>query len=138
MGTATVRGYQGNDRNNVVNSNLAACIKHYMGYGVPVSGKDRTPAVISEIDLREKHFEPFRKAIVEGGALSLMVNSGTINGVSTHADYRLITEWIKEDLNFDGVIITDWADVQNLLSRDRITSDYKGAVKAAINAGIDL
>ncbi len=138
MGTATVRGYQGSDRNRVLNSNLAACIKHFMGYGVPVSGKDRTPAVISEADLREKHFEPFRAAIEEGGALSLMVNSGIINGVSTHADYRLITEWIKEDLGFDGVIVTDWADVQNLYTRDRITSDYRNAVKAAVNAGIDM
>ena len=138
MGTVTVQGYQGYDRNRVINSNLAACIKHYMGYGVPVSGKDRTPAVISEIDLREKHFEPFRSAIIEGGALSLMVNSGIINGVSTHADYRLITEWIKEDLEFDGVIVTDWADVQNLYSRDNISEDYKGAVKIAINSGIDM
>lgn len=138
MGAATVLGYQGSDRNKVLNSNLAACIKHFMGYGVPVSGKDRTPAVISEADLREKHFEPFRAAIEEGGALSLMVNSGIINGVSTHADYRLITEWIKEDLGFDGVIVTDWADVQNLYTRDRITSDYRNAVKAAVNAGIDM
>ena len=138
MGVAAVRGYQGDNKNNVHNSKLAACIKHFMGYGVPVSGKDRTPAVISEIELREKHFEPFRAAIVEGGALSLMVNSGIINGVSTHADYRLMTEWVKEDLNFDGVIVTDWADVQNLYSRDYTTEDYKGAVKAAINAGIDM
>ncbi|MDD4696764.1 MAG: glycoside hydrolase family 3 N-terminal domain-containing protein [Fermentimonas sp.] len=138
MGTIVVRGYQGDNRNSVENSYLAACIKHYMGYGVPVSGKDRTPAVISESELREKYFEPFRNAIVEGGALSLMVNSGIINGVSTHADYRLITEWIKEDLEFDGVVVTDWADVQNLYTRDRISEDYKDAVKAAINAGIDM
>ena len=112
--------------------------KHYMGYGVPVSGKDRTPATISESELREKHFEPFRASIVEGGALSLMANSGIVNGVSTHADYRLLTEWVKKDLNFDGVIVSDWADVQNLLSRDRIAASYKEAVKMAINAGIDL
>jgi beta-glucosidase len=138
MGTATVRGYQGSDRNSVRNSNIAACLKHYLGYGVPVSGKDRTPAVISESELREKFYEPFRAAIVDGGALSIMVNSGIINGVSTHADYRLLTEWIKEDLGFDGVIVTDWADVQNLYTRDNISKDYKGAVKAAINAGIDM
>ncbi len=138
MAVASVIGFQGINPNSVGKKRIAACIKHYMGYGVPVSGKDRTPAVISEIDLREKHFEPFRASIVEGGALSLMANSGIINGVSTHADYRLLTEWIKEDLNFDGVIVTDWADIQNLLSRDRLTQDYKGAVKMAINAGIDL
>ncbi len=138
MAVASVKGFQGTDRNHVGNRYIAACVKHYMGYGVPVSGKDRTPAIISESELREKYFEPFRASIVEGGALSLMVNSGIINGVSTHADYRLLTEWLKEDLDFDGVIVTDWADVQNLRSRDRISTDYKGAVKAAINAGIDL
>lgn len=138
MAVASVKGFQGENTNNVGEKRIAACIKHYMGYGVPVSGKDRTPAVISEIDLREKYFEPFRASIIEGGALSLMANSSIINGVSTHADYRLLTEWIKEDLNFDGVIVTDWADIQNLLSRDRLTQDYKGAVKMAINAGIDL
>jgi len=138
MAVASVRGFQGKDRNSVGKDRIAACIKHYMGYGVPVSGKDRTPAVISESDLREKFFEPFRASIVDGGALSLMVNSGIINGVSTHSDYRLITEWLKEDLNFDGVIVTDWADVQNLLSRDHIAKDYKDAIRIAINAGIDM
>ncbi len=138
MAVASVKGFQGLNRNQVGNRSIAACIKHYMGYGVPVSGKDRTPAVIAENELREKHFEPFRAAIVEGGALSLMANSGVVNGVSTHADYRLLTEWVKEDLHFDGVIVTDWADVQNLLSRDRVAVDYKEAVKTAINAGVDL
>lgn len=138
MAIASVRGFQGEDMNSVGSQNIAACLKHYLGYGVPVSGKDRTPAIISESDLREKFFEPFRAAIVDGNALSVMVNSGIINGVSTHADYRLLTEWLKNDLNFDGVVVTDWADVQNLLSRDHIATDYKGAVKAAINAGIDM
>ncbi|MFA5555348.1 MAG: glycoside hydrolase family 3 N-terminal domain-containing protein, partial [Phycisphaerae bacterium] len=138
MGTAVVRGYQGENRNFIGSNNVAACLKHYVGYGVPVSGKDRTPAVISDNDLREKFFEPFRAAIVEGGALSVMVNSGIINGVSTHADYRLLTEWLKEDLNFDGVIVTDWADVQNLLSRDHIVHSYREAVRVSINAGIDM
>ena len=138
MAVASVRGFQGKDRNSVGKDWIAACIKHYMGYGVPVSGKDRTPAVISESDLRGKFFEPFRASIVDGGALSLMVNSGIINGVSTHSDYRLLTEWLKEDLNFDGVIVTDWADVQNLLSRDHIAKDYRDAIRIAINAGIDM
>lgn len=138
MGLAVVRGYEGDDRNRIGRNHIAACLKHYLGYGVPVSGKDRTPAVISESDLREKFFEPFRATVVEGGALSVMVNSGIINGVSSHADFRLITQWLKEDLNFDGVVVTDWADVQNLLSRDRIAHDYKEAVQLAINAGIDM
>lgn len=138
MGLATVRGYEGDDRNSIGENHIASCLKHYLGYGVPVSGKDRTPAIISESDLREKFFEPFRNAVVEGGALSVMVNSGIINGVSSHADFRLITQWLKEDLDFDGVVVTDWADVQNLLSRDRIAHDYKEAVQLAINAGIDM
>ncbi len=138
MAVASTIGFQGNDRNSVGNQHIAACLKHYMGYGVPVTGKDRTPALISESELREKYFEPFRAAIVEGGALSVMVNSGIINGVSTHADYRLITQWLKEDLGFDGVIVTDWADVANLLNRDHVAADYKGAVKTAIMAGIDM
>ena len=138
MAVASVKGYQGADRNSIGYNNVAACLKHYLGYGVPVSGKDRTPAVISITDMREKFFEPFRAAVVEGGALSVMVNSGIINGVSSHADYPLITKWLKEDLKFDGVVVTDWADVQNLLSRDHIVKDYKDAVKTAINAGIDI
>ena len=138
MGTAVVRGYQGNNHNAVGPNHTAACLKHYVGYGVPTSGKDRTPAIIAENDLREKFFEPFRAAIVDGNALSIMVNSGMINGVSTHADYRLLTQWLKEDLDFDGVVVTDWADVQNLLSRDHIAHNYRDAVREAINAGIDM
>ena len=137
MGLASVRGYQGGDRNHIERNHVTVSLKHYMGYGVPYSGKDRTPAVISECDLREKHFEPFRAA-VEAGALSIMVNSGIVNNVNTHADYRLLTEWLKKDLNFDGVIVTDWADVQNLLSRDHIAKDYRDAIRIAINAGIDM
>ncbi len=137
MGLASVRGYQGDNSNHVDPNHVAVSLKHYMGYGVPFSGKDRTPAVITENDLREKHFEPFRAA-VEAGALSIMVNSGIVNNVNGHANYRLLTEWLKEDLNFDGVIVTDWADVQNLLSRDHIAKDYRDAVRIAINAGIDM
>ncbi|VBB43693.1 Beta-glucosidase BoGH3B [uncultured Paludibacter sp.] len=137
MAVSSVKGYQGENKNHIGKTNIAACLKHYMGYGVPVSGKDRTPAVISESDLREKFFEPFRAA-VEAGALSVMINSGIINGVSTHSDSRLITKWLKEDLNFDGVVVTDWADLPNLFTRDHIAKNYTEAVKIAINAGIDM
>ena len=137
MAIASVRGYQGTDKNSIEKNNVAACLKHYMGYGVPVSGKDRTPALIAENELREKYFEPFRAAI-NAGALSVMVNSGIINNVPTHTDGRLINGWLKEELGFDGVVVTDWADVQNLLSRDRMAADYAEAVKIAINAGIDM
>ena len=137
MALASLKGFQGDDYNNIGKNHVAVSLKHYMGYGVPVSGKDRTPAIISESDLREKFFEPFRQAI-EAGALSVMINSGHINGVSTHADHRLLTEWVKEDLNYDGVLITDWNDVENLAFRDHIASDFKDAIRISINAGIDL
>ena len=137
MALASLKGFQGDDYNNIGKNHVAVSLKHYMGYGVPVSGKDRTPAIISESDLREKFFEPFRRAI-EAGALSVMINSGHINGVSTHADHRLLTEWVKKDLNYDGVLITDWNDVENLAFRDHIASDFKDAIRISINAGIDL
>lgn len=137
MASASVRGYQGTDRNNISQNNIAACLKHYMGYGVPVSGKDRTPALIAENDLREKFFEPFRAAVANG-ALSVMVNSGIINNINTHADKRLISEWLKRDLNFDGVVVTDWADMKNLFTRDHIAKNYTEAVKITINSGIDM
>ena len=137
MGKASVRGFQGSDPNHIGEYNVAACMKHYMGYGVPVSGKDRTPSSISRSDMREKHFAPFLVAIRQG-ALSVMVNSGVDNGVPFHANRELLTEWLKEDLNWDGMIVTDWADINNLCTRDHIAATKKEAVKIAINAGIDM
>lgn len=112
-------------------------MKHYMGYGVPVSGKDRTPSSISRSDMREKHFAPFLEAI-RHGALSVMVNSGVDNGIPFHANHELLTEWLKEGLNWDGMIVTDWADINNLCTRDHIAATKKEAIKIAINAGIDM
>ena len=137
MGKASVRGFQGSDPNHIGEYNVAACMKHYMGYGVPVSGKDRTPSSISRSDMREKHFAPFLAAIRQG-ALSVMVNSGVDNGMPFHANRELLTEWLKEDLNWDGMIVTDWADINNLCTRDHIAATKKEAVKIAINAGIDM
>lgn len=137
MGKAAVSGFQGNNPNNLGEYNVAACLKHYMGYGVPVSGKDRTPSSISRSDMREKHFAPFMES-ARNGALSVMVNSGVDNGIPFHANRELLTEWLKEDLNWDGMIVTDWADINNLYSRDHIASSKKEAIKIAINAGIDM
>jgi beta-glucosidase len=137
MGKASVRGFQGSDPKHIGEYNVAVCMKHYMGYGVPVSGKDRTPSSISRSDMREKHFAPFLAAIRQG-ALSVMVNSGVDNGVPFHANRELLTEWLKEDLNWDGMIVTDWADINNLCTRDHIAATKKEAVKIAINAGIDM
>lgn len=137
MGKAAVKGFQGDNPNKIGKYNLSACLKHYMGYGVPVSGKDRTPSSISKSDMREKHFAPFYAAIREG-ALSVMVNSGIDNGMPFHANKEYLTKWLKDDLNWDGVIVTDWADINNLCVRDRIAATKKEAIKIAINAGIDM
>lgn len=137
MGKAAVIGFQGDNPNHIGEYNVAACMKHYMGYGVPVSGKDRTPSSISRSDMREKHFAPFLTAI-RSGALSVMVNSGIDNGVPFHANREFLTEWLKEDLNWDGMIVTDWADINNLCTRDHIAATKKEAIKIAINAGIDM
>ena len=112
-------------------------MKHYMGYGVPVSGKDRTPSSISRSDMREKHFAPYLEAVRQG-ALSVMVNSGVDNGMPFHANKEYLTKWLKEDLNWDGMIVTDWADINNLCTRDHIAATKKEAIKIAINAGIDM
>ena len=137
MAIAEVSGMQGEDPNHVGPFNIAACAKHFMGYGVPVTGQDRTPASITPTDLREKHFEPFKEAL-NHGTLTLMVNSASNNGMPFHANHELLTKWVKEDLKWDGMIVTDWADINNLYTRERIASSKKEAVKLAINAGIDM
>ena len=137
MAEAEVKGYQGDDPNHLGKYNVAACVKHYMAYGAPFTGKDRTPAYLSPAMLREKYFEPFRAAI-QAGALTIMVNSSSINGVPVHASYEYLTQWLKEDLQWDGMIVTDWADINNLFTRERVAKDKKDAIRIAINAGIDM
>ena len=137
MAVAEVKGMQGDDPNHVGPYNIAACAKHFMGYGVPVTGQDRTPSSIAASELREKHFEPFKQAM-QAGALSIMVNSGSNNGMPFHCNTELLTTWVKEDLEWDGMIVTDWADIDNLYNRERVASSRKEAVKLAINAGIDM
>ncbi len=138
LGKAATLGFQGNDPNHIDQNHIAACLKHYMAYGVPVSGKDRTPASVVPSELREKHFAPFLTAIREGKALSIMVNSGSNNGVPFHANKELLTGWLKEGLNWDGMIVTDWADINNLYTRDKVAANKKEAIAMAINAGIDM
>ena len=121
----------------VQEGDVAACLKHYMAYGAPFSGKDRTPAILTEQDMREKYFRPFKEC-VEAGALSVMVNSASINGVPTHANKVLLTDGLKDGLDWDGMIVTDWADVNNLFTREHIAADRKEALALAINAGIDM
>ena len=137
MVEAAVKGYQGDDNNHLGMYNVATSVKHYFGYGAPFSGKDRTPAYISPQLLREKYFEPFRAAIM-AGALTIMVNSASVNGVPLHSSYEYLTKWLKDDLRWDGMIVTDWADINNLYTREKVAKDKKDAIRIAINAGIDM
>ena len=137
MAEAEVEGYQGKDPNHLGKYNVATSVKHYFAYGAPFTGKDRTPAYVSPQMLREKYFEPF-KAAIQAGALTIMVNSGSINGMPVHASYEYLTKWLKEDLGWDGMIVTDWADINNLFQRERVAKDKKDAIRIAINAGIDM
>ena len=137
MAVAEVLGMQGDDPNHIGPYNIAACAKHFMCYGVPVSGQDRTPSSVAASELREKHFEPFKEAM-QAGALSIMVNSSSNNGMPFHCNAELLTQWVKEELNWDGMIVTDWADIVNLYTRERVASSLKEAVKIAVNAGIDM
>jgi len=129
LGVELVKGYEGDS--NVISdvNHVAACLKHFLGYGTSESGKDRTPALIPDIELRERHL---------AGAHSIMVNSGLINGMPVHASYKLLTELLKQELGFRGLVVTDWADINNLYYRDRIAKDEKEAVMLAINAGVDM
>ena len=137
MAVEMVKGYQGEDPNHVGPYNVASCLKHYMAYGNPTSGQDRTPATINPIDLREKYFLPYKMAI-RAGALSVMVNSALVNGTPFHANKEFLTDWLKDELNWDGMIVTDWADIHNIWKRDHVAADYKEAIMLAVNAGIDM
>lgn len=137
MGKAMVYGFQGEAPNNIDQYHIATSMKHFMGYGVPWTGKDRTPAYISPADLREKHFAPFLAGL-QAGALTVMVNSASVNGVPMHANKEFLTGWLKEETGWDGVLITDWADINNLYTREMVAKDKKDALRIAINAGIDM
>lgn len=137
MSVAETVGAQGHDPNHIGLENVAVSIKHYLGYGATSSGKDRTPAYVAPDDLREKYFRPF-KDCMQAGALTLMVNSASINGVPVHASHEYLTEWAKEQLGWDGLAVTDWADINNLYTREHIAANKVEAVAAGINAGIDM
>ncbi len=137
MAVAETKALQGDDPSHIDEKHVAVSVKHFMAYGVPVSGKDRTPALVPENELREKYFRPFKDCL-EAGALTLMVNSASINGIPTHANKELLTGWVKNDLDWDGLIVTDWADINNLFERDHVAKDRKEALAMGINAGIDM
>ncbi len=137
MASALTRGLQGDDPNHIGMRNVAACLKHYMAYGAAVSGKDRTPSSVTQRDMMEKYFQPF-KACCEAGALSIMVNSANNDGIPFHCNKTLLTDWLKDGLQWDGMIVTDWADIDNIWKRDHAAANKKEAICLAINAGIDM
>ncbi len=137
MVVAEIKGYQGDDPNHIDQFHVGTSTKHYFAYGAPWTGKDRTPAYLSPQMIREKYFEPFKQAAL-AGTLTMMVNSASINGVPVHASYEYLTKWLKEDLGWDGFLVTDWADINNLFSREKVAKDKKDAIRIAINAGIDM
>ncbi len=138
LGVEMVKGYEGDGKEGAIDVNhVASCLKHFLGYSAAVSGKDRTPAILSENVLREYHLPSFQKAI-EAGARSIMVNSGLTNGLPLHADYNILTKLLKEELGFKGVVVTDWMDIVNICSRDHVAATQKEAVKLSVNAGIDM
>ena len=137
MVVAEIKGYQGDDNNHIDRYHVGTSTKHYFAYGAPWSGKDRTPAYLSPQMIREKYFEPFKQAAL-AGTLTMMVNSASINGVPVHASYEYLTKWLKEDLQWDGFLVTDWADINNLYTREKVAKDKKDAIRIAINAGIDM
>ena len=137
MVVAEIRGYQGDDNNHIDQYHVGTSTKHYFAYGAPWSGKDRTPAYLNPQMIREKYFEPFKAAAL-AGTLTMMVNSASVNGVPLHASYEYMTKWLKEDLQWDGFLVTDWADINNLYSREKVAKDKKDAIRIAINAGIDM
>ena len=137
MVVAEIKGYQGDDNNHIDRYHVGTSTKHYFAYGAPWTGKDRTPAYLAPQIIREKYFEPFRQAAL-AGTLTMMVNSASVNGVPLHASYEYLTKWLKEDLQWDGFLVTDWADINNLFSREKVAKDKKDAIRIAINAGIDM
>lgn len=137
LGAAMIDGYEGKDNNIADPYKIASCMKHFLGYHATISGKDRTPSYISIDALREYHLPSF-KAAVDAGSHTIMINSGIINGVPVHANYDILTKLLKEELGFKGLVVTDWADIENLHRRDRVAATDKEAIMLAINAGIDM
>jgi beta-glucosidase len=135
MGVASVRGYEGENVSSP--EHVAACLKHYMGYGLPMSGRDRTPAWIPEIYLRE-YVLPTFKAAVDAGAHTVMVNSGEINGIPVHASHFILTDILRKELGFKGVAVSDWEDIKKLVNIHRVAANEKEATRMSVMAGIDM
>lgn len=137
MAVQETLGQQGPDPDHIDEYHTGVSLKHFMAYGVPVTGQDRTASSVSMRDLMELYFRPF-KACCEAGALSIMVNSAMNDGIPFHCNKTLLTDWVKEGLGWDGFFVTDWADVKNMHERDHVAASNKEAAMLAVNAGIDM
>ncbi len=135
MGAAYIRGQQGESLSNP--TKVAVCMKHYLGYSAPHSGRDRTPAYIPDRQLRQLFLKPFAAA-VEAGTMTCMVNSSEINGVPVHASTYYLTDLLRKELGFRGLVVSDWADIENLYTREKVAHDRREAVKMAVMAGVDM
>ena len=135
MGLALQCGMQGTDLSDA--THVAGSAKHFIGYSGSESGRDRTPAQISDIELRDQYLRPFRDA-VDAGVASIMVNSGEVNGVPVHASRYLLTDVLRGELGFDGLLVTDWLDIKKLVSLHNVAANEREATKMAIEAGIDM
>ncbi|UII33595.1 glycoside hydrolase family 3 C-terminal domain-containing protein [Fulvivirga ulvae] len=135
MGTAAIKGYEEDGLKSP--TAVASCMKHYLGYSIPASGKDRTPAYIPEYTLREYLLPPFKSA-VDAGTSTVMINSGEINGVPVHASKYLLTDLLRGELGFEGVAVSDWEDVIRLHTRHKVADTPKEAVRLAVEAGLDM
>ncbi|MCG8608116.1 glycoside hydrolase family 3 C-terminal domain-containing protein, partial [bacterium] len=136
MGVAYAQGLEGpSDLDREVS--VAACLKHYLGYSFPLSGKDRTPAWIPERMLREYFLPPF-KATVQAGVQTVMANSSEINGIPVHSDRYLLTDLLRGELGFQGFVVSDWEDIERLHKRDKVAASREEAVKMAVMAGVDM
>jgi beta-glucosidase len=137
MGAAVIRAAQGPDAQDIDFAHVGACAKHFIGYGSLMSGKDRAPATIPDHYLREYHLPAFRAA-VDAGVATVMLSSGIINGVPVHSNRLLITDILKGELRFDGVVVADWGDVDAIWCRDHVAASARDSVAAAVNAGIGI
>ena len=135
FGLAMLRGYQGNDISSP--TSVAACLKHFTGYGAPLSGRDRTPAYLPERQLME-YYLPQYAAAIDSGALTIMVNSGEINGIPTHVNKHLLTDILRDSMGFEGLVVSDWQDVRYLYERHHVAEDLKDAVRMSVSAGLDM
>lgn len=138
MGEAYVSGHQGDGDSDFKSGRSAlACLKHYIGYGYPFNGRDRTNAFIPDIQLREYHLPPFERGVA-AGALTVMINSASVNGMPGHANAHYINDILKSELGFDGFVVSDWQDIVRLHTRDKLAATPEEAVRVAVMAGVDM